>query len=88
MKFSRNMFLLFIIFVVIISLSNFIRPRSRVKETKLPYSQFLKMVESHKISKVSIRGRIIEWGPGNSFHTYAPADPELIKTLRQNEVDI
>ncbi|MFQ5835765.1 MAG: hypothetical protein ACE5HR_07575, partial [bacterium] len=43
-KFSRNLFLLFIIFVVVISLFNFIRLGSGVKETELSYSQFLKMV--------------------------------------------
>jgi len=48
------------------------------------------MVESHEINKVSIRGHIIRGQlRGNMpFETYAPTDPELIKILRQNGVEI
>ena len=89
-KFSRNLFLLFIIFVVVISLFNFIRLGSSVKETELSYSQFMEMVESQRITKVTIRGHIIrgELGTNMPFKTYAPEDPELIKILRQNGVEI
>ena len=89
-KFSRNLFLLFIIFVVVISLFNFIRLGSSVKETELSYSQFLNMVQQGKIKEVSIRGHIIrgELGTNMPFQTYAPTDPELIKTLRENKVEI
>jgi cell division protease FtsH len=89
-KFSRNLFLLFIIFVVVISLFNFIRLGSGVKETELSYSQFMEMVESQRITEVTIRGHIIrgELGTNMPFKTYAPEDPELIKILRQNGVEI
>lgn len=58
----------------------------------LTYSQFLKEVENKNVKKVTIiENKIIgEYKEkGNTFQTFIPGyDPDLIKILRKNEVDI
>jgi cell division protease FtsH len=89
-KFIRNLFLLFIIFVVVISLFNFIQLSSRMEETKLSYSQFMGMVEKNQIDKIIMKGNLItgELDANTQFQTFAPNDPELISILRENGVEI
>ncbi len=89
-KFNRNLFLLLIIFLIVISLFNFIRLGSGVEQTELSYTQFLSLVERGQIDKVAIKGHLIsgELDEGLQFSTYAPEDPELIKTLREKGVEI
>jgi len=89
-KFGGNLFLLLIIFIIVISLFNFIRLGSTVKEIELPYTQFLRMVENHQIKKVVIKEDLISGKIDETslFRTFAPDDPELIKILRENGVEI
>ena len=89
-KFNRNLFFLLIIFLIVISLFNFIRLGSGVEQAELSYTQFLSMVERGQIDKVTIRGHLISGkiDEGLRFSTYAPEDPELIKTLREKGVEI
>lgn len=89
-KFIRNLFLLFIIFVVVISLFNFIQLSSRVQETKVSYSQFIQMVESKQIDKITMKGNLItgDLNATTRFQTVAPNDPELIGILRESGVEI
>ncbi|KKL80767.1 hypothetical protein LCGC14_2001460 [marine sediment metagenome] len=89
-KFIRNLFLLFIVFVVVISLFNFIQLSSRVQETKLSYSQFMGMVEGNQIDKITMKGNLItgQLDERTRFQTFAPNDPELISILRENGVEI
>jgi len=69
---------------------NFIRISPEGQEQQVTYTQFLKMVENGKISKVSIKGQSIKGQINERTYviTYAPADPELINTLRRNRVEI
>lgn len=89
-KFNRNLFFLLIIFLIVISLFNFIRLGSGVEQAELSYTQFLSMVERGQIDKVTIKGHLISGkiDEGLRFSTYAPEDPELIKTLREKGVEI
>ncbi|MEE9192610.1 MAG: ATP-dependent zinc metalloprotease FtsH [Candidatus Aerophobetes bacterium] len=89
-KFAKNLFLLFLVFVVIVSLFNFVRLGSGIRQTELSYSEFLSMVERNQISKVLIKGNWIE-GELNEitkFKTYVPNDPDLISMLREKGVEI
>ncbi|MBA7716595.1 ATP-dependent zinc metalloprotease FtsH [subsurface metagenome] len=89
-KFAKNLFLLFLVFVVLISFFNFVRLGSGTKETELSYSEFLRMVENNQISEVLIRGNWIK-GKLNEisdFKVYIPNDPELISMLREEGVEI
>jgi len=89
-KFGRSMLILFVLFLIVISLFNFIRITPGIRETKLSYSEFLSMVEKNQIHKVVIKGRSIEGklDERTRFQTFAPDDPELIKILRENKVEI
>ena len=89
-KFAKNLFLLFLVFVVVVSLFNFVRLGSGIRQTELSYSEFLSMVERNQISKVLIKGNWIE-GELNeitNFKTYVPNDPDLISMLREKGVEI
>ena len=57
---------------------------------KISYSQFLGYVERGEVKQVSIAEQYIQGVFKNNrrFTTYAPDDPELIKILRQNQVEI
>ena len=89
-KFGRSILILFVLFLIVISLFNFIRITPGIRETKLSYSEFLSMVEKNQIHKVVIKGRSIkgELDERTRFQTFAPDDPELIKILRENKVEI
>jgi len=89
-KFVRNMFILFIVFLIFISILNFVRLSPGIKETRLSYSQFLRMVEEGQIRQVTIKGHSIEGKIDErmQFRTFAPDDPELIKILRDNNVEV
>jgi len=64
------------------------------KETKqtgqLSYSEFLTMVEQGEVSRVTIQGDKISGtsNQGRFFRTFAPKDLELIKILRNKEIEI
>jgi len=89
-KFGKNMLILFVVFLIIISIFNFIRFSPGIKETKLSYTQFLGMVENNQIHEVMIKGHSIEGmlDERTRFQTFAPDDPELIKILRENRVEV
>ncbi len=89
-KLGKNLLIFVIIFIVIISLFNFIRIGSTVREEEVSYTTFLQMVEKDQISKVIIRGQLIEGEVGDRYivKAFAPNDPDLIKTLRENKVEI
>ena len=89
-KLGKNLFIFLIIFIVVISLFNFIKIGSGVRQEKVSYTQFLQMVQNHQISKVTIMGQSIEGkiSDRNVVKTFAPNDPELIKILRENKVEI
>jgi len=89
-KFGKNMLILFVVFLIIISIFNFIRFSPGIKETKLSYTQFLGMVENNQIHEVMIKGHSIEGmlDERTRFRTFAPDDPELIKILRENRVEV
>jgi len=54
----------------------------------IAYSEFLSKVEDGSVSKVEIRGPVIEAVLSNNetVHTYNPGDSELVKTLRAKGV--
>jgi len=89
-KFGKNLFLLLIIFIIIISFFNFIHLNTGIRETEITYTQFLGMVENHQIKKVTIKENFISGKINETtlFKTFTPNDPELIKILRKNGVEI
>ena len=88
-RFSRNIFLLIIAFVAIISIFNLVRIGSTQEEQKVTYSNFVAMVETGQVDKVTIKGNSLEADyQGSLFTTYAPDDPGLVQFLMSNNVEI
>ncbi|HSR57933.1 MAG TPA: ATP-dependent metallopeptidase FtsH/Yme1/Tma family protein, partial [Candidatus Binataceae bacterium] len=58
--------------------------RQQQREHEIIFSDFLNQVEKSEVAEVTIRGNSIEGvtSGGEHFKTYAPRDPDLVKTLR------
>ena len=56
----------------------------RPKEKEIIFSQFVDAVDSGKVASVTIQGNEISgtFQDGTVFKTFAPNDPDLVKTLR------
>ena len=57
---------------------------------KINYSQFITRIEQGKVAEITIKGKNIQGvcTNGENFKTYAPNDPDLIRTLREKGVKI
>ena len=65
--------------------------KKETKETgQLSYSQFLNMVEQGEVNQITIQGDKISGtsNQGRFFRTFAPKDLELIKILRNKNIEI
>ncbi len=62
----------------------------KVDKVNLSYSQFLGYVEEGRVTQVTFQGNhlIGQTSSGSTFETYMPEDPELMKNLRENRVEI
>ncbi len=60
------------------------------RKVSLSYSQFLGYVEEGRVTQVTLQGNhlIGQTASGSVFETYMPEDPELMKNLRENRVEI
>ena len=64
---------------------------NKTKTSQIPYSEFLKLVETDKINDVSMIGRNIvgHLDDGSKFTTYTPPnDPTLIEKLSSHNIII
>ena len=77
-----------IIIIMIFLFQLFSKPRQTVLDRN--YSDFISAVESNKVQEVETQGRNITWRhtDGKRYKTYAPADPDMIKILREKKVTI
>jgi len=62
----------------------------RPKEKEIIFSQFVDAVDAGKVASVTIQGNEISgtFQDGTVFKTFAPNDPDLVKTLRDKGVQI
>jgi len=62
----------------------------QVDKVNLSYSQFLGYVEEGRVTQVTLQGDhlIGQTASGSTFETFMPEDPELMKSLRDNRVEI
>ncbi|MBJ26766.1 MAG: cell division protein FtsH [Alphaproteobacteria bacterium] len=91
-SFGKNLALWVIIGLLLVALFNLFRPSSSTPPTnELAFSQFMAEVEGGRVTDVTIEGNSISGHLANSeqpFSTYAPNDPDLVRTLRDNKVAI
>jgi cell division protease FtsH len=60
------------------------------REPEIVFSEFMTAVDRGDVQKVTIQGHNIqgEYKNGERFRTFAPSDPDLVKTLREKKVKI
>ena len=89
--FYKNIALWLLITLVMIFLFNYFNSAEHARtRATLNYSQFLELVRSGKVSRVTLEGDKItgEQVDGKPFQSYSPADPDLIKLLQTKKVEI
>jgi cell division protease FtsH len=91
-SFGKNLALWIIIVLLVMLLFNlFQNTTNRGNQQEMLYSDFLNDVSRHQITSVKIQGNTVTGTRtgGSSFTTYTPTnDPDLVKTLRDNNVQI
>lgn len=87
--FSKNLTLWLVISLMLILLFQIFK-KETTQTGQLSYSEFLTMVERGDVVEVTIQGDKISGmtNQGRAFRTFAPKDIELIKILRDKEVEI
>ena len=89
---GKNVFIWVVIAIVLVLVFNlFNQNQNQARTTKVPYSEFLKLVDSDKVNDVSIVGRTISGSldDGSKFSTYTPPnDPNIIEKLSSHNVII
>ena len=88
----RNLALWGLIALLLIALFQmFQSPESRQASDEIAYSRFTQDVENDRVKSVTITGNRIQGSYTDSaqgFVTYAPDDPELVKRLEAQNVEI
>ena len=89
---GKNVFIWIVIAIVLVLVFNlFNQNQGQTRTAKVPYSEFLKLVDSDKVNDVSIVGRTISGhlDDGSKFSTYTPpSDPNIIDKLSSHNVII
>ncbi|OGP71253.1 MAG: cell division protein FtsH [Deltaproteobacteria bacterium RBG_13_58_19] len=89
--FYKNIALWLLISLVMIFLFNYFNTAEHARgKASISYSQFLELVKAGKVTKVILQGEEVtgEQEDGKTFKSYAPPDPDLIKTLHAKKVEI
>ncbi len=88
-QFSRSVALWLVLGLMFLLLFN-IFSKQQNREPEMIFSQFLTRVEKGEVAKVVMQGSQIHFVTTSheKFHTYAPTDPDLVKTLHRKNVEI
>lgn len=87
--FYKNIVLWLIIIATMLLLYNLFNPPQSLQQ-EVKFSDFMLDVESGEVGEVTIQGNNIfgKYKGGKEFITFAPEDPDLVKTLRKKGVTI
>ncbi|HKF30502.1 MAG TPA: ATP-dependent zinc metalloprotease FtsH [Candidatus Binataceae bacterium] len=88
-QFSRSIALWLVLGLMFLLLFN-IFSRQQPREPEIIFSDFLNQVDKGQVRSVTIQGNLIkgETTANEHFKTYAPYDPDIVKTLREKNVNI
>jgi len=93
-QFYRNLALWMLIALAMVFLFNTFKTQ-KVEQEEISFSELNAAVEAGKVKEVTIKGQEITGKyletagkEKKAFHTYAPDDPDLVKTLRAKNVKI
>jgi cell division protease FtsH len=86
---SKNLALWLVLVLIFLFLFN-IFSKQHGREPEIIFSEFIAAVDRGEIQEVTIQGHNIQgkYRNGERFRTFAPNDPELVKTLRDKKVKI
>jgi cell division protease FtsH len=86
---SKNLALWLVLGLIFLLLFNVFNKQSG-REPEVVFSEFLTAVEKGDVQEVIIQGQNIQgkFKTGERFRTFAPNDPDLVKTLREKKVKI
>ncbi len=89
-NFNRNLALWIIIGLLVVAIYNLFQGGMQEGFQSLAFSDFLKDVDAGSVNEVLIKGNTItgKLTSGQSFSTYAPQDPELVRKLTDKGVRI
>ena len=91
MKPSKNIVMWLIIFLVLSAVVSSFSERARLSSVEqMAFSDFMNEAENKRIAEVNISGHDVKGTTidGKEFYTYAPNDPTMFETLRQNGVRV
>ena len=86
---NRGIFVwLFIILLILFLVNIYHKPRKQFET--IAFSDFVEAIASDRVTAVTIQGKNISGTlkDGREFKSYAPDDPELVRTLREHKVKI
>ena len=88
-QFSRNVALWLVLGLMILLLFNLLT-KQQAKPPEITFSDFMAAVDKGEVTEVEIEGQNIrgKFHSNERFKTYAPDDPDLVKTLRAKDVQI
>ena len=88
-QFSRSIALWLVLGLMFLLLFN-IFSRQQPREPEIKFSDFLNQVDKGQVKSVTIQGNLIkgDTSAGEHFKTYAPYDPDIVKNLREKNVEI
>jgi cell division protease FtsH len=83
-QFSRSIALWLVLGLMFLLLFN-IFSRQQPREQEVVFSDFLNQVDKNQVELATIQGNLIKFDTTGHEHfkTYAPEDPDLVKTLRE-----
>jgi cell division protease FtsH len=91
---SRNLGLWLILLLMGLLLWSVVT-KQQPREPEVNFSTFMKAIDDGRVQEVTIQGQHIrgryrgeQGGLGEGFKTFAPQDPDLVRTLREKGVDI
>ena len=86
---SKNLALWLVLGLIFLLLFNVFN-KQHGREPEVVFSEFVSAVEKGDVQEVTIQGHNIQgkYKTGERFRTFAPNDPELVKTLREKRVRI
>lgn len=91
MKSGKNLVIWLVIFLLLSAIVGSFSEKARMSRVEqIAFSDFLNEAENKRISEVNISGHDItgKTSDGKDFYTFAPNDPTMFETLRQNGVRV
>ena len=88
--FYKNLALWLVISLMMVVLFNLFTDKAPMMRDSISYSELLNHIDRGEISKVVIQGNEIngEFLDGRAFKSYAPRDPDMVKSLKEKGVQI